>query len=88
MCSRCKREENKKNYINNIECDVLNCSDRYLIIGIDADTQTILDPLTVSGLSFVHINVNGIDVEGRIDEMRHLFQRKPFGIIGIKENKI
>ena len=42
-------------------------SDTYLIIDIDADTQTILDPITVSGLYFVHINVNGIDVEGRID---------------------
>ena len=30
-------------------------------------TQTILDPITVCGLSFVHINVNGIDVEGRKD---------------------
>ena len=33
----------KKNDINNIECDVFNGSDRYSIIGIDADTQTILD---------------------------------------------
>ena len=49
----------KKNYINNIECDVFNGSDRYLIIVIDADTHTILDPITVSCLSFVHINVNG-----------------------------
>ena len=46
---------------------MFNGSDRYLIIGIDADTQTILDPITVSGLSFVHINVNGVDVEGRKD---------------------
>ena len=67
MISGCEREEHYKNYINNIECDVFNDSDRYLIIGIDADTQTILDPITVCGLSFVHINVNGIDVEGRKD---------------------
>ena len=67
MISRCEREEHYKNYINNIKCDVFNGSDTYLIIGIDADTQTILDPITVSGLYFVHINVNGIDVEGRKD---------------------
>ena len=46
---------------------MFNGSDTYLIIGIDADTQTILDPITVSGLYFVHINVNGIEVEGRKD---------------------
>ena len=64
MISGCEREEHYKNYTNNIECDVFNGSDRYLIIGIDADKQTILDPITVCGLSFVHINVNCIDVEG------------------------
>ena len=46
---------------------MFNGSYKYLIIGIDADTQTILDPITVSGFSFVHINVNGFDVEGRKD---------------------
>ena len=66
MCSRCEWEENYKNDINNIECDVFNGSNRYTVIGRDADTLTILDPPTVSGLSFAHI-VNGIDVEGWID---------------------
>ena len=56
--------------------------------GRDADTQTILDPPIVSGLSSANINVNGFDVEGWIDEMRHLFQQKPFDIIGINETKL
>ena len=67
---------------------MFNGCDRYSITCIDAGTQTILNPPTVFGLSFAHINVNGIDIEGRIDEMRHLFQRKPFDIIGINETKL
>ena len=39
MCSRCEWEVNYTNDVNNIECDVFNGSDKYSIIGIDADTQ-------------------------------------------------
>ena len=46
---------------------MFNGSGRYSIVGIDADKKTILFPPTVSVLSFAHINVNSIDVEGRID---------------------
>ncbi len=46
-----------------------------------------LDPPTSTRFSFAHLNVNGIDVDGRIVELRYLFQNKPFDIIGIKETK-
>ncbi len=51
----------------------------------DSDLQTVLDPSTSTRFSFAHINVNGIDVDGRIDELRYLFQNKPFDVIGINE---
>jgi exonuclease III len=41
-----------------------------------------------SGLSIAHINVNGLDVEGRMEEFGHIFQNKPFDIIGINETKL
>ena len=77
----------KKKYINDIECDAFNGSYIYSFIGIFADAQTILDPPTHYGLSFSHNCVNGIGVEVRIDEMRHVSQRKPLDIIGISETK-
>ena len=60
-------------------------SDIYSIIGIYAHKQTILDPPSLSGLSFARNCVNGISVERRIDKMRHCFQRKPLEIMGISE---
>ena len=74
-----------RNDTNNIERDVFNGSDRYWQ---RCRYTKILDPPIVSGMSSANINVNGIDVEGWIDEMRHLFQPKPFDIIGINETKL
>ncbi len=84
----CPRWEWNKNDLEDIDFDVFNGSDRYSNISIDSDLQTVLDPPTSTGFSFAHINVNGIDVDGRIVELRYLFQNKPFDVIGFNETKL
>ena len=86
LCSRCEWGENNP---LDIEFDVFDGSEINLDLSIDdIDIQPILEPPSTSGLSIAHININGIDVEGRIDELRILFQNKPFDIIGINETKL
>ncbi len=84
-CPRCEWD---KNDLKDINFDVFNGSNRYSNISIDSDLQTVLDPPTSTGFSFAHINVNGIDVDGRIYELRYLFQNKTFDVIGINETKL
>ncbi len=74
--------------MEDIDFDVFNGSDRYSDISIDSDLQTVLDPPISTGFSFAHINVNGVGVDGHIDELRYLFQDKPFDVIGINETKL
>ncbi len=85
MCSRCEWDTN--DFVD-IDFDVFNGSDKYSNISIDSDLQTVLDLPTFTGFSFAHINVNGIDVHNHIYELRHLFQNKPFDVIGINETKL
>ncbi len=48
----------------------------------------VLDPPASAGLAFAHLNVNGLDVEGRIDDRRLIFKHKFFDIISINETKL
>ncbi len=85
MCPQCEWSEND---LNNIDFDVFNNSGVQVNINVDIDFDPVLDPPSTAGLSFAHLNVNGLDVEGRIDEMRLLFKHKPYDIIGINETKL
>ncbi len=66
---------------------MFNGSDININADIAIDIETVIEPPTSTGLSFADINVNGLDVEGRIDEIRYIFQNKPYDIIGINETK-
>ncbi len=85
MCPQCEWSEDD---VNDIDFDVFNNSGVQANINMDIDFDPVLDPPSSGGLSFAHLNVNGLDVEGRIDEMRLLFKHKAFDIIGINETKL
>ncbi len=69
--------------MNDIDSDVFNNSGVQAKLNVDIDLYPVLDPPSSDCLSFAHLNVNGLDVEGRIDEMRLLFKHKTFDFIGI-----
>ncbi len=64
--------------MNDIDLDVFNNSGVQANINVDIDLDSVLDPPSSAGLSFAHLNVNGFDIQGRIDEMRLHFKHKPF----------
>ncbi len=85
LCPQCEWDGTD---LFNVDFDVFNGS--YINVNLDIafDTETMIDPPTTTRLSFVHLNVNWLDVEGWIDEIRYLFQNKPYNIIGINETKL
>ncbi len=71
-----------------MDLDIFDDLDINIDPNISIDTETVLAPPLSVGLSFAHINVNGIDVEGRMDELKYLFKNKPFDFIGMNETKL
>ncbi len=80
LCPTCEWGETDP---SDVDFEVLNGSDININADIAIDIETVIEPLTSTGLSFSHVNVNGLDVEGHIDEIRYIFQNKPYNIIGI-----
>ncbi len=71
-----------------MDLDIFDDLDINIDPNIALDTETVLEPPSTVGLSFAHINVNGIDAEGRMDKLKYLFKNKPFDLISINETKL
>ncbi len=70
------------------ENDQNGASDRYSNIRVEIDSHPIIETLNASGLSFAHININGIHVKCHIDELRFFLKHKPYYVIGINVTKL
>ncbi len=84
LCPTCEWGETDP---SDVDFEVFNGSDINFNADIAIDIETVIEHPTSTGLSFADINVNSLDVGGHIDEIRYIFQNKPYNIIGINKTQ-
>ena len=88
LCPACEWDDNCALPFTDASIDLGNSFQLNPELVTDPERPIQLEPPQSGGLSVAHLNINGLMVEGRMDQFQFVMEKEPFDIIGISESKL